>query len=105
MMEWDEIQASWGQFVEDARSAVGREPDIAVGRVHRFYAGAMGSVELRCGKSSATIEWLEEFCCRDQLTPQIGKGISAVRRQEALRVADDEILMGTMARFYVDEDA
>lgn len=103
MSEWDEIEASWGEFVSDVRSKAGYEPDIFVGRVHRFYAGAMGSVELCCGETSGDLHWYEEYVGRDQLGDRFDELVAALRKCEARRVAEHEILMGTMARFYVSE--
>ncbi len=103
MTEWNEIEASWGAFVGAARLLVEKEPDITMGRVHRFYAGAMGEVDLHCGESVTSVEWLEELHDRDQLTARFQRAIDYLRQHEARRVAEHEILMGTMARFYVSE--
>lgn len=102
-MDWDEIESSWGAFVDAARLLVEGEPDITMGRVHRCYTGAMGTVDLHSGKSQSAVIWVEEGAGRDQLTPWFQHTIDGLRKCETRRVAEYEILMGTMARFYVSE--
>ena len=102
MTEWHEIEASYGEFVDEVCRLVESEPDITVGRIHRGYTSAMGTVNLHCGKSQSAIIWVEEGAGRDQLTPWFQRTIDGLRQIEARRVAEHEIIMGTMARFYVD---
>lgn len=101
---WDDIQASCAAFVEAVRERIAREPDMRVGFVDRSYAGAMCAVFINCGESQSCVDWVEERHASDQLSPQIERILTRLRAREACRVAERDILLGTVARFYVDEE-
>lgn len=101
---WDDIQASCAAFVDAVRERIAREPDMTMGGVHRSYAAAMCTVLINCGESQTGVIWLEESHASDQFSRQIDRALTSLRAREARRVGERDILMGTMARFYVDEE-
>jgi hypothetical protein len=101
---WDDIQASCAAFVEAVRERIAREPDMTMGRVHRNYTAAMCIIRIVCGESRGSVYWYEEQRSLVQLDHQIDELLAGLRYCESRRVAERDILLGTVARFYVDEE-
>lgn len=101
---WDDIQASCDAFVDAVRERIAREPDMRVGFVDRRHTAAMCTVCIVCGESRGSVYWYEEQRSLDQLDRQIDELLAGLRYCESRRVAERDILLGTVARFYVDEE-
>jgi hypothetical protein len=99
----DELNLSLDVFLENIRRRVEAEPDIEIDKMDRQRVTHMCSVTLRCGETRGDLMWLEERWRQDQVGPHYSGLVDALRRIEAKRVEDREILMGTMARFYVGD--
>jgi hypothetical protein len=95
-----ELDQSLGAFLAGVRARVAALTDIQIGRIEHHYTAHMCTVELICGKSSIGLHWVEERHAMDQLAEQFDPAVTGLRRHEAKRVAEREIRMSTMARFY-----
>lgn len=100
-----DVEAELDLFVEAVRHRINNEPGLRMGSIHRSYVRHSCQVGFWCGETEGWVDWVEERGWSGQLLPQLDNAIVHLRRREATRVAEREILMGTVARFYVDEDA